>query len=119
METDWERPVVMWEIQAVDSENMHHFYQGLFNWKFGDGRKVKSISPGIGAPEPTIAGSMRAGDTSRISLYIQVRDLSASLLKAVELGGAVVREPFDVPPNGTTLAWITDPEGNQLTLVQQ
>jgi len=30
----------------------------------------------------------------------------------------VLREPFDVP-SGQTLAWIADPEGNRITLVQQ
>ena len=49
---------------------------------------------------------------------IEARDLRASLARAVELGGAVVAEPFDVP-NGPTLAAITDPEGNPVTLVQQ
>jgi predicted enzyme related to lactoylglutathione lyase len=49
---------------------------------------------------------------------VQVRDLRASLVRAQELGGAVVTEPFDVP-NGPTMAAINDPEGNPLVLVQQ
>jgi predicted enzyme related to lactoylglutathione lyase len=53
-----------------------------------------------------------------VSLYVQVRDLHASLALAVELGGRVVAEPFDIP-NGPTLAAIDDPEGIPLVLVQQ
>ncbi len=34
------------------------------------------------------------------------------------LGGSVLRDPFDIP-GGPTLAWIADPEGNRITLVQQ
>jgi len=47
-----------------------------------------------------------------------VRDLQASLAKAVDLGATIVAEPFDVP-GGPTLAGVLDPEGNPLTLVQQ
>jgi predicted enzyme related to lactoylglutathione lyase len=53
-----------------------------------------------------------------VILYVQVRDLVASLVLAAELGATVVLGPFDVP-GGPTLAAIEDPEGNPLTLVQQ
>jgi predicted enzyme related to lactoylglutathione lyase len=53
-----------------------------------------------------------------VTLYVQVRDLEASLAKAVELGAAVVVERLEIP-GGASLAAITDPEGNPLTLVQQ
>ena len=47
-----------------------------------------------------------------------MRSLQESCRKAVALGGAVVLEELQVP-GGPTLAAITDPEGNSLTLVQQ
>ena len=53
-----------------------------------------------------------------MTLYVQVRDLRASLLKATELGGTVVAEPFALPDQ-PTLAAINDPEGNLVMLVQQ
>ena len=53
-----------------------------------------------------------------MTLYVQVRDLRASLALAVELGGRVVTEPFDISDD-PTLAAIEDPEGNPLALVQQ
>jgi predicted enzyme related to lactoylglutathione lyase len=53
-----------------------------------------------------------------VRLYIQVRDLAASLALAAELGGTVLSEPFDIP-DGPTLAPIVDPEGNPVMLVQQ
>jgi predicted enzyme related to lactoylglutathione lyase len=61
---------------------------------------------------------MRQGDRSGVSLYVRVRDLRTSLDLAVELGGEVVLEPFDVP-GGPTIAAVNDPEGIQLVLVQQ
>ncbi|MCC6387245.1 MAG: glyoxalase [Dehalococcoidia bacterium] len=117
MESDWARPVVHWEIEAVDPERIAGFYRELFNWEIGAG-KVKAIAPGLGAPEPQISGHIIGGRESRVVLNIQVRDLRASMEKAVALGGSVLREPFDIP-GGPTLAWITDPEGNRVTLVQQ
>jgi predicted enzyme related to lactoylglutathione lyase len=47
-----------------------------------------------------------------------VRDLAASLTLARELGAAVTVEPVDLP-DGPTVAFITDPEGNPVGLVQQ
>ena len=117
MTDDWARPVVHWEIEARDPERQRAFYRDLFNWNIGDG-PIMSIDAGLGGPEPGPAGHIRGGDQSRVTLYVQVRDLQASLAKATELGASVVFERFDIP-NGPTLAAITDPEGNPVTLVQQ
>jgi predicted enzyme related to lactoylglutathione lyase len=115
--SDWPRPVVHWEIESRDPEKQRAFYGELFNWKISDGY-IMDIPAGIGGPEPGPAGHLRQGERSGVTLYIQVRDLRASLDRAVELGGAVVAEPFDVE-GGPTLAAITDPEGNPVMLVQQ
>jgi uncharacterized protein len=114
---DWARPVVHWEIEARDPEAQKAFYAALFNWDVGTG-PIMQIGAGVGGPEPGPAGHIRSSDRSGVTLYVQVRDLRASLARAGELGGAVVMEPFDVP-DGPTLAGITDPEGNPVTLVQQ
>jgi predicted enzyme related to lactoylglutathione lyase len=76
------------------------------------------VSPGLGGPEPGSAGHIRRGDKPGVILYVQVRDLRASLDRAVALGATLVTEPFDVP-GGPTLAAVDDPEGNPLVLVQQ
>lgn len=114
---DWARPVVHWELEAVDPERIRAFYGQLFNWDIGDGT-IMFIPAGIGGPEPGPGGHIRPSGRSGVTLYIQVRDIRASLVRAAELGGAVVAEPFDLP-GGPTLAGITDPEGNSVTLVQQ
>jgi uncharacterized protein len=117
MAKDWARPVVHFEIEALDPDRLRTFYGELFNWDIGDG-PIMTILAGIGGPEPGPAGHLRKSNRSGVTLYIQVRDLRASLARAVDLGGAVVMEPIDLP--GTpTLAAITDPEGNPVTLVQQ
>jgi predicted enzyme related to lactoylglutathione lyase len=114
---DWSRPVVHWAVIARDPDKQRAFYAALFNWSIEDG-PIMNISPGIGGPEPGPGGHIQQGDTPGVVLYVQVRDIKESLVRAVELGGAKVSDPFDVP-GGPTIAFITDPEGNPLTLVQQ
>ena len=114
---DWARPVVHWEIVARDAGRQAAFYRELFHWEIGDG-PIMEIPAGLGGPEPGPGGHIRRGDRPGVVLYVQVRDLRASLARAVELGGTLVTEPFDVP-GGPTLAAVDDPEGNPLVLVQQ
>jgi hypothetical protein len=116
MARDWARPVVHWEIEAIDPERQRAFYADLFNWDVGDGF-IMEIPAGIGGPEPGPGGHIRGSERSGVTLYVQVANLRASLDKSVSLGAAIVAEPFDVP-GGPTLAGITDPEGNPVMLVQ-
>ncbi len=118
MAEDWARPVVHWEIQARDPQRIREFYAQMFNWLIGDG-PIMRIPPGVGGPEPGPAGHIMQGDAPRVVLYVQVRDLRASLEKAKALGGAALTEPFDVPGGGPTIAGIADPDGNRVVLVQQ
>jgi predicted enzyme related to lactoylglutathione lyase len=108
---------VHWEIEARDPALLGEFYGRLFHWRIGEG-PVMWIEAGIGGPEPGPAGHLRQGETSRVTLYVQVRDLAASLEEAVTLGGTALTEPFDLP-GGPTMAGISDPEGNPIMLVQQ
>lgn len=117
MTEDWARPVVQWDIRARDPELLRDFYGRLFNWQIGDG-PIMQIPAGVGGPEPGPAGHLMQSDRGGVTLYIQVRDLKASLEKTTELGGTVMTEPFDVP-GGPTVAEIADPEGNLVMLVQQ
>jgi len=117
MAEDWARPVVHWDIQAKDQKRIRDFYSRMFNWTIGDG-PIMEVPAGIGAPENGLAGHILPAAASGITLYIQVRDLRASMEQAKELGGAVLSQPLDVP-GGPTIAGIADPEGNRLVLVQQ
>lgn len=117
MEADWARPVVHWEIGAADPERLREFYAQLFNWAIGDG-PVMNIPPGVGGPEPGPGGHIRASDRNGVTLYVQVRDLAASVARTAELGGTVLVERYQIP-DGATLAFIDDPEGNRVVLVQQ
>lgn len=117
MTDDWARPVVHWELVAREPQRLADFYRRLFNWDIGEG-PIMTIRPGLGGPEPGPGGHLRQGSEGGLNLYIQVRDLPASLALAAGLGGKVVVEPFDLP-HTPTLAVVQDPEGNQVVLVQQ
>ena len=106
-----------WEIEARDPQLQREFYASLCNWSIGDG-PIMNIPSGLGGPEPGPAGHMRRSDRAGFVLYVQVRDLTASLERVPTLGGSVVSPPIDVP-GGPTIASIEDPEGNPLVLVQQ
>ncbi len=117
MAEDWARPVVHWEIQAQDAQQLRDFYGQLFNWQIGDG-PIMRIPAGIGGPQPGPGGHVRQGDHPGVSLYIQVLDLKTTLAKAEQLGGKALSQPVDTP-GGQTVAGIADPEGNRIMLVQQ
>lgn len=117
MAHDWARPVVHWAIDAIDPARQRAFYAALFNWDIADGVFME-IPAGFGGPEPGPGGHIQPAPRAGVTLYVQVLDLRASLDRAVELGGAVTAEPFQLPDT-PTLAQITDPEGNPVMLVQQ
>ena len=117
MTEDWARPVVHWEIRAIDPERQRAFYSEMFNWTIGEG-SIMNIPAGVGGPEPGPGGHIRTDERTGVTLYIQVRDLAASVARAAALGATVRQERLQIP-DGATLAVIDDPEGNPLVLVQQ
>jgi predicted enzyme related to lactoylglutathione lyase len=114
---DWPRPVVHFEIESKDPDALAPFYEAMFHWTSTDG-PLRFFAAGLGGPEPGPAGHLRKSERSGVTLYVQVRDLTASMELAASLGGAVTMGALDVP-GGPTIAGITDPEGNPITLVQQ
>ncbi|CAB4676359.1 MAG: hypothetical protein LW686_03280 [Ilumatobacteraceae bacterium] len=117
MAKDWARPVVYFEIEALDADLLENFYREMFSWDIGEGF-IRQIPAGIGGPENGIGGHMRQSDRSGVTLFIQVKDVEASRAMAVELGGSLTSEPFQIPGRAL-IAGIKDPEGNPITLVQQ
>ncbi len=117
MSEDWVRPVVAWDLHARDPETIRSFYSQMFNWPISGG-PIMTVPAGIGGPEPGPGGVILQGEKPGLSLYIQVRDMRASMEQAISLGGQVSSEPFDVP-GGPTIVAIADPEGNRVVLVQQ
>jgi hypothetical protein len=117
------RPI-QFEIQSVEPERMEAFYNAVFGWQFrryggyslartGD-RDSLGIDGALmlrrGAPPSEIAANS-------VVLTVTVDILDTALLRTQERGGMVLEFPFRVPGTGW-LAYVTDPEGNKIGLLQ-
>ena len=96
-ETDPSFKQIIPYVVITDGKNILHYVRGK---KAGEQRLVAKGSVGIG-------GHINRADAPGFSLYVQVRDVNASLARAVELGGAKVNDPFQIP-GGAMIAGIND-----------
>ena len=121
---------VWWsELQAADPVRARAFYAGVMGWT----PKIVALADQSRAPEPgekeytvfnvagrEVAGAVQAeaasGRASFWLTYIQVANVDAAALKAVELGGKLLEAPTDIPSTGR-IAIIEDPEGVQVGLI--
>ena len=111
-------PVVHFEIQSSNAENLHSYYGDLFGWHIDASNPMnygvvsthggKGIDGGIGGTTD--------GAPNMVTFYVESEDIQASLEKAVELGGKLVM-PVTHIPNMVTFALFSDPEGNVKELV--
>lgn len=123
---------VWWsELQAADPARARAFYSAVMGWT----PKVVALTDQTRAPEPgekeytlfnagdrEVAGALQAEAASAQSptsfwlTYIQVANVDAAALKAVELGGKLLEAPTDIPNSGR-IAIIQDPEGAHVGLI--
>ncbi len=112
-------PVVHFEILGKDGEKLQDFYSNIFDWKINADNPMNyglisperehSIGGGIGpAPE---------GQPGHLTIYIEVDDPQAYLVKIEEKGGKTI-VPVTTIPDMVTFALFTDPEGNMAGLVK-
>ena len=106
-------PVVHFEIMGGEGSELESFYRDLFGWKINSSNPMKYGVVETGAGPGGINGGVGpAHDGSRrVSVYVQVEDLQATLERAERLGGKTVLPPTEVP-GGPKLAMFADPAGN-------
>lgn len=131
---DMPRPV-HFEIHASDTEAIRRFYSELFGWSFhswgdesywligtGDGNPmagIPSTEPGIDGGLVTRRGGPPA-DGQPVNAFVvtvDVPDARAYLDRALALG-ATLAMPLDAVPGVGWLAYVKDPDGNILGLMQ-
>lgn len=111
-------PVVHWEIVSSEKgKELQQFYADLFEWE------IKADNPFDYGTVDTKAGGINGGigptpGPTRVTIYVQVADLQATLDKAVSLGGTVMMEPSELIPGRVTLALFADPVGNVTGLLK-
>jgi predicted enzyme related to lactoylglutathione lyase len=113
-------PIVHWEIEAKDPKKLQGFYRSLFEWHIDTNNPLD-----YGLVDTHAEGGINGGITAvegnaapRTTIYVQVKDLAATLKKAQQLGAAVVMQPTEVP-GMVTFAKFQDPDGNIIGLVKE
>ena len=117
--------ITHFEIQAEDPKRAMAFYTGLFGWSFEQWGTNDYWMITTGPKEEIgINGGLlpRKGSTwgDFVNAYVctaGVDDLDATLVKLVELGGAVVVQKNEIPGMGW-LAYAKDTEGNIFGMMQ-
>jgi uncharacterized protein len=110
------------ELLTRDVEAAKHFYAGLVGWSFKpmpfqDGTYwIAEIDGTPVAGIMAMPAHMPATVPPHWFEYMEVDDVDARLIVAVELGGKVMRPPFDVPDVGR-LGFVTDATGAPLGLM--
>ncbi len=111
-------PVVHFEIGFKDKKKTGQFYADVFGWKLaeaGPATNIDTASGGKGIP-----GHMTelGHEPHQYTLfYIEVPDIKVTLEQVVALGGKKLVGPIPIPTG--TFAWVKDPEGNTVGLLQR
>ncbi|MDQ1704548.1 MAG: uncharacterized protein QOF18_914 [Frankiaceae bacterium] len=123
------QPVVHFEIIGKDGAALHSFYSGLFDWTidtnnpvgYGIVTREDNVNPegiGIGGGIMGSAGMPGMEDyEGHVTVYIEVPDVEAALVKAESLGGTRRMGPDQVP-GGPIIGQFTDPEGHLVGVTQ-
>ncbi len=111
-------PVAWFEVTGPDGAALQRFYAELFGWKIDADNPMNYGM--VEAQEGGIPGGVGPSQdgTAHVTFYVSVPDLQAVLDKADALGGRAVMGPMEVP-GGPTLAYFTDPAGNNIGIMKQ
>src|SRR6266853_1233052 len=95
-------PVMWFEVLGSDGGKLQRFYGDLFGWSFD---VIPAINYGVattgdGRGIPGGIGQVTPGMRSWVTFYTETPDVTASLAKAVDLGGKVIT-PRTVLPDVT------------------
>lgn len=113
------RPIVHFEIIGRDAAALQKFYRSLFDWKVGEPMPEMGFYGLVDGASSGLAGGIgqEPGGKTRVTVYVEVPDLQATLDQAVAMGGKVVMAPTEIP-GAATLAQFADPDGNVVGLVK-
>ena len=115
---------IWYELMTPDIARATAFYGDVVGWTAskmpGDGMAywvLEADGYGVGGVMELGDEHKAAGIAPNWTGYVAVDDTDASAAKAVELGGSVMREPWDVPGIGR-IAIIQDPAGAVLAIMK-
>ncbi|HEY2743328.1 MAG TPA: glyoxalase [Polyangia bacterium] len=109
--------VVHWEVHAMDLPRQQQFFSELFGWNIDTNNPMKygMIS---GSGKDTIGGGIGPAmdQTSRVTVYVQVPDINATLARAETLGAQTMMPRTPYGP--VIMALFRDLENNVIGLVE-
>ena len=107
-------------LRPVDRERSFRFYGetlGLAVYReFGEGEQ-RGVVFFLGGGFLEVSGRSEAPAGPNLQLWLQVRDLAATHAEVAAAGVAVLRPP-QVMPWGLVEAWIADPDGVRIALIE-
>jgi uncharacterized protein len=121
-----EHTIVHFEIPADDLEKMKEFYSKVFGWKLMDVPElsyvmihtVETDEKGMLKGAGVNGGMYKRTERTQVPInYVWVESVDDYVAKIESSGGSVLAPKTHIPTIGFT-AWIADPEGNPLGLIQ-
>lgn len=107
-------PIAYIELPSLNVERSKHFYASLFGWTFED------FGPDYAAiHDAAVEGGFNGDEASRTKaplVLLQTDDLDR-MFEKVKAAGATITAPIFPYPGGRRFHF-TDPEGNELGLLQ-
>ena len=107
------------EISSTDLKGAEEFYGKLFSWKIKPAEDFPGYSVFETGKDP--GGGLQKVDKVNpgegVLVYVQVDDVDATLSKAKELGGTIVKEKTEIPQIGW-FGLLKDLDGNPLGVFQ-
>ena len=110
------RPVVHFEIGCRDTAKTKEFYSKLFDWQIQGSGMAANILTGAGKGIEGHITALGHDPQNYVTIYVEVDDVKAYLEKAKSLGGKTLVPPVAIPTGH--FAWLSDPDGNIIALLQ-
>ena len=109
-------PICYFVINVYKPKAARVFYQKLFGWKIGKLDKEMHFAEISKTGRQGIGGGIAGTNSRGVTMYVQVKDIEATLAKAKKLGGKVTRKIMDIP-GWARICWFRDPAGNEIGLM--
>jgi hypothetical protein len=110
------QPVVHFEIGGRDSAKTQAFYGKLFDWEITQAGPAANINTGGAGGINGHITALGHEPYHYVTVYVQVDDAQAYLDKAKTLGGKTLVPPVPIPTG--KFAWLADPDGNTIGLLE-
>lgn len=109
------------EIPIEHPQAMIPFYTDVFDWKIDEWQEGSSywLTDGGSVNEYGINGALtlRENPAQAITIYIGVEDIELTLQKALQRGAEILQPVAEIPGIGLH-AYLKDPDGNRIGVIQ-